>query len=346
MNNQNTRSQRRRQNMRPQNGGGNFGMIAVIIIALLLFTNYQIYSGIIVPNPETTINVNVSGGNSTVTPSEDPMEKDIRENFVTVSALNSDTKCGNLVLVDKTHPFDFDASTTLFETEELKSIYSMKNDKYFVKNINVSMMPTAIEALNSLVSDFYDVSGHEDLIIVDAFRSYDDQKKVLDAKIALYGEEQGRLIATNPGYSEHHTGLAFDFSLYIDGIQQDYDGTGDYQWITDNCYKYGFVIRYPENKTDITGITYEPWHLRYVGKEHAYFMTKNGLCLEEYVELLSRYPLRSSRLVFTTDEGETYSVYSQSISGDTAEIYVPGNYEYTMSGDNDGRIIVSCKLPS
>ena len=319
------------------------GAIKLIIIAVLLFINYQVFSEIIIENPTT---VSTTSPDTAPVVKEDPMEKDIRENFVTVSALNSDTKCGNLVLVDKTHPFDFDASTTLFETEELKSIYSMKNDKYFVKNINVSMMPTAIEALNSLVSDFYDVSGHEDLIIVDAFRSYDDQKKVLDAKIALYGEEQGRLIATNPGYSEHHTGLAFDFSLYIDGIQQDYDGTGDYQWITDNCYKYGFVIRYPENKTDITGITYEPWHLRYVGKEHAYFMTKNGLCLEEYVELLSRYPLRSSRLVFTTDEGETYSVYSQSISGDTAEIYVPGNYEYTMSGDNDGRIIVSCKLPS
>lgn len=85
-----------------------------------------------------------------------------------------------------------------------------------------------------------------------------------------------------PGHSEHHTGLAADFN----SVSSDFKETKEYKWLTENAWKYGFVERYPEEKTAITGIIYEPWHYRYVGKENAKAMNKLGMCLEEYVVYL------------------------------------------------------------
>lgn len=69
-----------------------------------------------------------------------------------------------------------------------------------------------------------------------------------------------------------------------EGNSLDFDGTGDYKWFAENGYKYGYVVRFPEDKTQQTGLDYRPWHFRYVGIPHAYYMTQNNLCLEEYVE--------------------------------------------------------------
>ena len=69
-------------------------------------------------------------------------------------------------------------------------------------------------------------------------------------------------------------------------MNHDYDGTGDFEWINKNCYKYGFVVRYTEEKQRLTKIQDEPWHFRYVGIPHAYYMTTNNLCLEEYIDLV------------------------------------------------------------
>ena len=74
------------------------------------------------------------------------------------------------------------------------------------------------------------------------------------------------------------------------GVSLDYTGTGECSWLNQNCYQYGFVVRFPEDKEELTGIDYEPWHFRYVGIPHAYMMTKNNLCLEEYISFLKQYP--------------------------------------------------------
>jgi len=93
-------------------------------------------------------------------------------------------------------------------------------------------------------------------------------------------KELGPSVAAQPGYSEHQTGLAFDFS---------YSGLSDketnrmWNWLADNAYKYGFILRYPKGKEDITGFAYEPWHYRYVGKQAAKAIYEKGLVLEEYL---------------------------------------------------------------
>ena len=105
---------------------------------------------------------------------------------------------------------------------------------------------------------------------------------------AAYNDEINLWVASGyrsveaPGYSEHHTGLAVDFN----DVEDDFRETEAYTWLQEHAAEYGFVERYPKGKESITGIDYEPWHYRYVGKEHAQRMNELNMCLEEYVAFL------------------------------------------------------------
>lgn len=107
---------------------------------------------------------------------------------------------------------------------------------------------------------------------------YSDQEAVIEA---------GKWVAV-PGTSEHQTGLAVDIiSLSYQVLDKNQENTAEQKWLMENSYKYGFILRYPSEKSELTGINYEPWHYRYVGKEAAKEIYEMGLCLEEYLEYLS-----------------------------------------------------------
>lgn len=130
--------------------------------------------------------------------------------------------------------------------------------------------------------------GHRPLV-VSGYRSEDEQKAILKEKVRdfeadgypkLAAEIQALKWVAKPGTSEHQLGLAVD-------INPDYTvtkGWGFYAWLEENSYKYGFIKRYPADKTDITGISNENWHFRYVGEEAARVMYRENLCLEEYID--------------------------------------------------------------
>jgi len=130
--------------------------------------------------------------------------------------------------------------------------------------------------------------GVEVPMIISAYRSYAKQKELYESRIAMWGANQK--VSNPPGTSEHQYGAAIDIST--DGTcQLNFGNLPTGKWISENSYKYGFVVRYPEGKKEITGINFEPWHIRYVGVEHATAMYEMGLCLEEYVEYLwANYP--------------------------------------------------------
>lgn len=120
------------------------------------------------------------------------------------------------------------------------------------------------------------------------YRSDDEQKRVLNEKTAAYMAEgysksRAKELALEtvalPGTSEHELGLAVD----INAVEGKSESEEVYSWLAENAYKYGFIMRYPENKTDITGKDYEPWHYRYVGKTAAKEIYESGECLEEYL---------------------------------------------------------------
>ncbi len=117
------------------------------------------------------------------------------------------------------------------------------------------------------------------LLINSGYRSYQDQQEVYDTYFKLYGENYVKKYVVNPGYSEHQTGLSFDFAS---GSKNIFKESTEYEWMIKNSYKYGFCYRYLKKKENVTGIKNEPWHFRYVGKKVAAIMDKEDLSLEEY----------------------------------------------------------------
>lgn len=139
--------------------------------------------------------------------------------------------------------------------------------------------------------------GHKPMV-VSGYRSAEDQQAILDAKCREYinqgyssdlAKEKALEWVAEPGTSEHQLGIAVD-------INPDYSvskGAGFYEWLKDNAHKYGFIKRYPEDKVEITGISNERWHYRYVGKEVAKIMYEENLCLEEYLKNIAETLINS-----------------------------------------------------
>lgn len=121
---------------------------------------------------------------------------------------------------------------------------------------------------------------------VSAYRSHSTQKGLFNRYVERDGEEKAKTYSAVPGHSEHETGLAIDVSG-SDGkcaAEDCFGGTKEAEWLARHSAEYGFIIRYPEGKEAITGYKYEPWHLRYVGKEIAADIFERGITLEEYYD--------------------------------------------------------------
>lgn len=146
------------------------------------------------------------------------------------------------------------------------------------------------------------------LVIISAYRSIEKQQTLFDQKeqefIAQGKDEQEAVaaaaaIVAKPGSSEHQTGLALDIvtSSYTE-LDSGFADTPAFQWLDENSHKYGFVMRYPLDKQDITNIIYEPWHYRYVGEGNARIMKEKGFCLEEYINFLRQANNKDSESSF------------------------------------------------
>lgn len=135
-----------------------------------------------------------------------------------------------------------------------------------------------------------------DLYISSGFRSYQRQNTLYNNYVARDGVNKADTFSARPGHSEHQSGLAFDVCSHnLDGknacINSNFDNTPQAQWLAQNCYKYGFILRYPEGKTNETGYKYESWHFRYVGIDLATKLYNNGnwLTMEDYFGITSTY---------------------------------------------------------
>lgn len=161
---------------------------------------------------------------------------------------------------------------------------------------NIQVNAKIYDDLCALLDDAY--AAHVSLWIASGYRSVEDQKKILENAVQnrmrdglTYDDAyvDARLTIQSPKHSEHHTGLAVDFN----DVSRDFKDTEAYAWLQKHAAEYGFVERYPEDKVEITGIDYESWHYRYVGREHAEAMNALGMCLEEYVLYLKEQGMTS-----------------------------------------------------
>ena len=131
-------------------------------------------------------------------------------------------------------------------------------------------------------------------LICSSYRTNEKQEQLYQNKVSEYlsqgyskveASDKAAFWVARPGTSEHQLGLAVDIvSTKNQRLDRSQENTDEQQWLIQNSWKYGFVLRYPTNKNSITGVGYEPWHYRYVGKEHAKKINELGVCLEEYVK--------------------------------------------------------------
>jgi len=132
--------------------------------------------------------------------------------------------------------------------------------------------------------------GVSGFVLTSTYRPYPYQKMLFANKVKQVGsEKEAAKIVARPGTSEHQSGLAIDFSANGSGLSERFASTPQGSWLGNNAWKYGFILRYPANKTSITKIIYEPWHFRYVGYPYSKIIHDRRLCLEEFVANLKKY---------------------------------------------------------
>ncbi len=193
---------------------------------------------------------------------------------------------GDLVIVSKKRlwPKNHDPSD-LINIKDYKT-----TSAYALKDNAMRADRSAAMALDVMLKDA-GLDGIRNIVIMSSYRGYEKQRILFEERVEELlpqaGNRQNAELQANtsiarPGESEHHTGLAFDLSVAGIAMQQ-FGETAQGQWIRDNCAAYGFVLRYLPQKAALTGITSEPWHIRYVGIDAAQKMDEKNWCLEEYV---------------------------------------------------------------
>ena len=192
------------------------------------------------------------------------------------------------ILVNKWHPLPED-----FEPADLVTIKDLAGDLLLYDDEKFQGVREAVEALIDMIRAAQ-ADGISPWKVGGAYRTIADQKRIFNNRVNNYMSNEGltkaqatartRLTVADPGSSEHHTGLAFD--LNVPG--QYFVDTAQYIWLKQHCWDYGFIMRYTDDKEDITGIIGEEWHVRYVGLEHAKKIQALDYCLEEYIDYLNQ----------------------------------------------------------
>lgn len=150
----------------------------------------------------------------------------------------------------------------------------------------ITMREEAAHALEDMFLAAQEEQGLT-LVAVSGYRSYGRQASIFQRKVNNVGKKKALLLVAPPGASEHQLGLAMDLGTKKDtSLSEAFYDTPEGKWVAENCHRFGFIIRYKEEWTEITGYAYEPWHVRYVGQEHAERIYALDVPLEEYIARL------------------------------------------------------------
>ena len=212
-------------------------------------------------------------------------KRNFRSMILVIAIIIVVSKLSEIVQMDSNANNQTDDYLILINSENvLPSDFEVVLDESFGKQVDYRILKPLEDMISAAKED-----GVE-LIVTSAYRSVNDQKELYEITVNEYlqqgynqqdSEDKAGLYVQLPAESEHHTGLAIDFiTTDVDKIE-DFAKTPEYEWLSQNAVKYGFIERYPKDKVDITKISWEPWHYRYVGVQVA---TDIGdMCLEEYL---------------------------------------------------------------
>lgn len=237
---------------------------------------------------------------------------------------------GDLILVNADYEYKFPEDDI-----DVVTLVGNRNDYYSAGDYVTSLDKKVLYQLNSMIKAFATENNLEttDIFVQDGYRTYEEQ---------VDRHNTGKSRTFEAGHTDYHTGRTFDM-FYNDSESGTgfayFSAEGDYYWFAENAGNYGFIVRYPEDKQEITGENPRAYTYRYVGIPHAYYINSNNLCLEEYIEELKAHTI-DNPLEISVD-GKNYSVYYvPAENSDISEILVPSEKMYTVSGNNvDGFIV-------
>lgn len=276
--------------------------------------------------------------NSTSNPSAETIK------FDTVVVDNSTLSEGELLLVNQDYEFkkNIDDALVNVYTEKIK-----KGQSFVLSTTSLELRQETIDALCSMLDGFYEDTNisSQSLMLSKAYISVEEQQADYEAESAKVDASKLPYLQAG-GESEHHTGLAFHLVVYPSS--QGKMGHGAYEWFVDNCWKYGFVLRYPDGQEDRTQAFADGSHFRYVGIPHAAYMHVNQWVLEDYLEYLQDRTSSNSRAQIKDAVGNSYEIYAVKAgeSGKT-ELKVPSAdsaVSYTVTGANNGYFVISIKI--
>ena len=255
-----------------------------------------------------------------------------------ITVLNEDVFRGQLILVNYKYQ-------SMIDGENLVNIYDNASSTIGVKDDDMFINESVVDPLNKLFDDFAKEKGQTSILISSSYRSKEDQTKIYNDSVKATGAKSTAYYVSVPGFSEHQTGYAFDTAAHnYNGEMIELHGHGDFEWLSEHCMDYGFILRYPSDKTNITGIGYEAWHFRYVGIPHATFIMNQKICLEEYIEGMKDYTFEKGGLLIDNGKSKWVAYYMPRLEAfNNTDIPVPTDSStcpYTISGNNiDGFIV-------
>lgn len=243
----------------------------------------------------------------------------------TITLDKSEVYCGSLILVNSSHPLKCAGQNDLA-----------------VANARFPHILMRRDAANVLELILDKISAQNSIALVSGYRSTEEQIAIYSNSIKENGKAFTDKFVALPNCSEHQTGLAIDLALNtenIDFICPDFPYDGICEDFRKAAPDYGFIERYPKEKEEITGISHEPWHFRYVGYPHSKIIKRNRLTLEEYTDFIKAYR-KGCPLTYKGSTGKSIKIYYVPASGEKTEIDKPQSGVYQISGNNtDGFVI-------
>lgn len=241
---------------------------------------------------------------------------------------------------------------TLSKDDVYSGYLMLVNRQHAIKNSHSSELVPCLanferilmerRAAASLTQLLNKIESRGRIVPVSGYRSKEEQEKLYHDCIIENGSNFTEQYVAYPGCSEHQTGLAIDLgenTEEIDFIRPSFPYSGIYAHFRELAADYGFIERYSHGKEEITGISHEPWHFRYVGYPHAKIMDQHNYCLEEYVQFLSDFPEDGQHYTFT-EKGRSFDIFYVRAKDMETIVQIPHDSLYQISGNNaDGFIV-------
>lgn len=242
---------------------------------------------------------------------------------------------GHVLLVNRDHPVKRPPAP-----EELLPVQQIPAARHREER-EVRLEQTCLRQLNQLLQECH-AAGR--IVAVSGYRSKEAQARIYAASVRDHGPAFTASYVARPNESEHQTGLAVDVGEYVDTIDYlcpSFPDRGVCRDFKRLAADYGFIQRYEEGKEPITGIACEPWHFRYVGFPHSRIITQNGMCLEEYIDIVKQFTCEGPHLIVHGRDGVDEVYYVPAAANGPTTIPVVHGVPYRLSGNNQDGFIVT-----